>query len=469
MRRSHFLVVACAAAALAWVGTFTLAKDPAAAGEAPAAVEIKASAEPAGEEVKPTDKPAADATTPEKPSTPSTPVKPAEIASFVNKGVNWLIEAQNDDGGWGGGSHAHQEIRDPHAVKTDPGTTAFTLLSLLRAGHTPVGGEYKSQVRKGLEYLVTTVEKAPAEGPSITNIDGTQPQTKLGQYVDTPLAAQYLARAFAILPKDDPLYKRTDAALDKCVAKLQTSQDKDGGWGQGGGWAPVLQSSLSCSALEIAKASGKNVDGKKLELAREHQKGQVLVTDGKAAVTAPAKSRSANVDLYAFNGAFRGNASDARQAQSAVQEAVRKGDLPDDAKPTADNLEKAGVDREKAAVLSRAVEQNEGQINRLGDEKLLAGFGNNGGEEFLSYLLTSETLVIAGGDKFHQWNDKMHGRLQKIQNADGSWSGHHCITSPVFCTAAVVQCLTTDRDATFLIAMAEKTQAADKKTEVAKK
>jgi hypothetical protein len=96
---------------------------------------------------------------------------------------------------------------------------------------------------------------------------------------------------------------------------------------------------------------------------------------------------------------------------------------------------------------------------------MLQGFGSNGGEEYLSYLLTSETLVIAGPDKFNQWNDKMHGRLQKIQNSDGSWSGLHCITSPVFCTAAVVQCLTTDRDATFLIAMAEKTRPANKKTE----
>jgi hypothetical protein len=32
-----------------------------------------------------------------------------------------------------------------------------------------------------------------------------------------------------------------------------------------------------------------------------------------------------------------------------------------------------------------------------------------------------------------------------------------------------VQCLTTDRDAEFLIAMAEKTHAKDKKTEVAQK
>ena len=59
----------------------------------------------------------------------------------------------------------------------------------------------------------------------------------------------------------------------------------------------------------------------------------------------------------------------------------------------------------------------------------------------------------------------MHGRLKKVQNKDGSWSGHHCITSPVFCTAAVVQCLTTDRDAATLIALAKMSA----KTDVAKK
>jgi hypothetical protein len=36
--------------------------------------------------------------------------------------------------------------------------------------------------------------------------------------------------------------------------------------------------------------------------------------------------------------------------------------------------------------------------------------------------------------------------MAKIQIANGSWTGHHCITSPVFCTAAVIQCLTADRD-----------------------
>jgi hypothetical protein len=387
------------------------------------------------------------------------PIKPGRIPEFVTKGVAWLIAAQHNDGGWGGGSHAAQNVLDPHAVVTDPATTSFSLLALLRAGHTPVAGEFKDQVRKGLDYLVTAVEKAPKEGALITTVEGTQPQTKLGRFVDTAMTAQYLARALALLPKDDALYARVDKALDVCLAKLQQSQQENGSWGEGGGWAPVLQSSLSCSALELAQASGKPVDAEVLKRARSYQKGNFNVETGQARADA-----AAGVELYAFNGAFRGNAADARYADRLVDEAKERGDLDADATVSEESLRIAGASEpQQARMLADAFAQNEAQIGRLSDEQLLAGFGNNGGEEFLSYLMTSETLLIAGGDKFHEWQDKMQGRLAKIQNTDGSWSGHHCISSPVFCTAAVVQCLTADQDVEFLVEMAKRTTGVEQK------
>jgi hypothetical protein len=441
----------CAAAALAAATSLVIAEDPATSstGEAASGVEK------------------IDATN----TTHPTKIKSAAISPFVTKGIAWLIKAQGADGGWGGGSHAHQEVRDPHKVPTDPATTAFTLLTLLRTGNTPTAGESKEQVRRGLEYLIAAVEKAPTEGPKITDLTGTQLQVKLGPIVDTSLTAQYLARAVDLMDKADPLYERTDKALDKCLAKLQASQQKDGGWGQHGGWAPVLQSSLSCSALEIAQANGKAVDTNKLALARSYQQRQVTTTPAGGA--AASTGASAGIELYAYSGSFRGNASESRSAQKSIQDAVEQGKLKEGAEVSVDNLNAAGIERRQAQSLARAFAQNDAQIKRLDDEKLLAGFGNNGGEEYLSYLLTSESLVIAAADKFNQWNDKMHGRLQKIQNSDGSWAGQHCITSPVFCTAAVVQCLTTDRDAEFLIAMAERTHnAAEKvaeKTETEKK
>ena len=74
------------------------------------------------------------------------------------------------------------------------------------------------------------------------------------------------------------------------------------------------------------------------------------------------------------------------------------------------------------------------------------GFGSNGGEEFLSYLMTGESLIIGGGNEWKTWYEKMSGRLVQIQNNDGSWNGHHCITSPVFCTATCLLILSVQND-----------------------
>lgn len=92
-------------------------------------------------------------------------------------------------------------------------------------------------------------------------------------------------------------------------------------------------------------------------------------------------------------------------------------------------------------------------MSRLDDEKMLAGFGNTGGEEYVSYMLTSEALVITGGEAWEKWNTSMQEKLPTIQHADGSWSGLHCIVGPAFCTAAVLQCLTAEEDADLLAAI----------------
>jgi len=39
----------------------------------------------------------------------------------------------------------------------------------------------------------------------------------------------------------------------------------------------------------------------------------------------------------------------------------------------------------------------------------------------------------------------MTDNLERIQNRDGSWSGHHCITGRTFCTAAALLVLLADR------------------------
>ena len=84
-------------------------------------------------------------------------------------------------------------------------------------------------------------------------------------------------------------------------------------------------------------------------------------------------------------------------------------------------------------------------------DDVMDGFGSNGGEEFLSYLQTGESMVIGKDNSWQQWYDNISGRMLKIQNNDGSWNGHHCITSPVFCTATSLLILSINNDIEKLI------------------
>lgn len=386
---------------------------------------------------------------------PASAGQPGEMPASVVRALGWLVEAQHENGGWGSGSHANQQDRDAFAVQVDPATTAFAAAALLRAGHTPSSGDYQSAVRRATEYLCHVVEEYSPSGPKITDLTGTQPQAKLGPLVDTLMTTQYLAKVLPTVTPGDSLHARVDGALKKCLQKLQEAQLEDGSWAGGGGWAPVLQSSLGCTALELADAAGQRIDPQKLALARGYQKLNYDAKSGRVNVVA-----AAGVELYAFSGAQRGNAAEARAATDVLVEATKSGKLPQSAEVTPENLRQAGVPEEASETLAAASADFQKQEEALTDERLLAGFGNNGGEEYLSYLTTSESLVIAGGDGFKKWNAKMLERLEKVQSPDGSWTGHHCITSPVFCTAAVVQCLTTERDSAQLILIAQRAAGA---------
>ena len=55
-----------------------------------------------------------------------------------------------------------------------------------------------------------------------------------------------------------------------------------------------------------------------------------------------------------------------------------------------------------------------------------SGFSSNGGE-FLSYLHISESLAGQGRRRWEDWDRRMTENLEPCRNADGSWTGNHCI------------------------------------------
>ncbi|HEX5050797.1 MAG TPA: prenyltransferase/squalene oxidase repeat-containing protein [Planctomycetota bacterium] len=384
----------------------------------------------------------------------------APLPEHVHKALDWLAGAQQEDGGWGAGSSARQDVRDAHAVPTDPATTAVAAIALLRAGNGLERGDYAQSLQRATDYMLRAVETAKVEGPQITELTGTQPQAKMGQNVDTALCAQYLARLLQELPNESALRPRVAKALDKCVRKIESSQSADGSQAAGG-WAPVLQSAQGSTALELAQLAGRPIDGQKLAQARAYQRRQVdAAGTSPAAAGGPAvagvsvsgvrRDAAAGVALYASAANMRGVVADAKVAEQMVETAKREGRLDKGAKVDAGTLEQIGVEPPQAAMLEQSYTMNVAAKVRAFDEDVLQGFGNNGGEEFLSYQMKAESLVIDGGDEWASWIGKISERLAKVQNQDGSWSGHHCITSPSFCTATAISCLCAEADVEWL-------------------
>lgn len=212
----------------------------------------------------------------------------------------------------------------------------------------------------------------------------------------------------------------------------------------GAGWAGVLQSGLANSALEAAEAVGADIDKEVLKRTRDYQKDNYDASTGNVKT-----DDGAGVMLYAVSGSVRASAKQARKAEEAIEKANKNGDLEEET-VTVQNLEKAGYSKSEAIEYAASYNVYQSAKATAQREDVLNGFGNNGGEEFLSFLQTGESLVVNKDKDWKQWYDGMSGRILKIQNEDGSWNGHHCITSPVFCTATSILLLTVENDIQFL-------------------
>jgi hypothetical protein len=364
------------------------------------------------------------------------------IELAVRDGLYWLSKAQATNGGYGAGSHSSQRIMDPHAVKVDPATTATVAMALLRSGNTIKKGDYAKNLKAAIDYLLETVENSPNDGPYITEVRGTQIQSKLGQNIDAVMTAQLfsnlLDRNLNGIDK-----KRLIRCLDICISKIEAGTDENGRQ-KNAGWAGVLQSGLATSALESAQAVGATVNEDVIEKSKAYQKGNYDDETGRVST-----ADGAGVMLYAVSGSVRGTAKDARKAKEYIAKATLEGKVQG-VTVTAENLQKAGMNEAEAAEYATSYNVYNAAKKRAQDEDVLSGFGNNGGEEFLSFLQTGESLVINKDNDWKDWYNSMSGRILKIQNDDGSWNGHHCITSPVFCTATSVLLLTVENDIDFL-------------------
>lgn len=369
----------------------------------------------------------------------------------VRIGLDYLLKQQQKDGGWGQGGGWRQggdksggrvegaNVEDP----PDLGNTCIGLVTLLRAGHAPAEGEHREASRKAFEFICAQVEQADERSLYVTSVRNTQLQVKIGTYVDTFLAGWALSELKGRIA-DESAEKRRAAALDKVVAKIERNQKDDGSFAENKGWAAVLSQGLCSKALNSAARSGAKVSDKALDKdQRQNLDGLDVAKGDFTAAPAAGEPSSAGVSIYREAAKLAGLSERTRSNVARKAEAEKK--IADTKAPEADK-EKARAALEQVASDEKAWQTAQQAVaGKLADAKYVAGFGNNGGEEFLSYLNLGESLRERGGKEWDAWKEKMQVTLSTAQNEDGSWAGHHCITGRNFCTGAALLTLLIER------------------------
>ena len=369
-------------------------------------------------------------------------MEPKTLSESVLKGFVYLINQQHANGGWsqGGGWRSRSDggrmegpdIADP----PDVANTCVATLALLRGGHLPCTGEFSANIVRALEFIMTSVEASDGESPYVTELRGTQVQTKIGPLVDTFMATQVLAEARGHMPNEAGQL-RLEAALAKAIAKLERHQGEDGSWAMHG-WAPVVGQGLASAALGRARQRGAKVSEESLDRAGKFARGHYDIKSKSFGLRG-----SPGVPLYSVASHLSSSQHSVNSYQ-ALKAKLRK---------TATDTSAPMEERNRATIRLKEIEQAEEMhaaslrdtAGSFKDARFMSGFGSNGGEEFLSYLQISETLHAQGGTEWQEWDRNVTEALERIQNQDGSWSGHHCITGRTFCTAAALLVLLADR------------------------
>jgi hypothetical protein len=315
--------------------------------------------------------------------------------------------------------------------------TCVATLALIRTGSTPSEGPHSKNILSALGFLCSEVEKSDEKSLFVTSIRGTRVQMKLGTYIDTFLTAMLLAEVRDKMP-DEAWKKRVFAALDKVMDKIEKNQKQDGTWANEG-WAPALAQSMASKALNRAAQTGAEVSEQVREKAETYAGDQFTEHGGKVAAK---PTGSAGVALYAFSsslGALQDSANTNAELGEEVGRKLREAKTEDEREEAKATLERFKKNEEKLDAARAEV------VRKLDDKQFIAGFGSNGGEEFLSYMNIGESLVVKGGEAWEKWDKSITNNLNHIQNQDGSWTGHHCITGRTFCTSAALLVLTVDR------------------------
>lgn len=293
----------------------------------------------------------------------------------IDRGMAWLLTAMSEDG----------KVGADIGQWPDLSCTAITGLALLAEGNTPHGGKHRQELRRVLESVLTMVERLPRGRRD--SLEVTLVQRKIGANADRFFAALFLSEVLGEAGDDDEDIRR---ALDMLVVDITAGQGKDGTWGDES-WAPVLGTVMGWESLRSSASSGLKVE------ASAKLAGEALLTKLKSSVN---QQESWMHDFYKNASSIRVLYSMGFRNDPVFDECLKK--------------------------TLRFAEWED------------RPFTEAGGEEFLGFFLVTECLLQEQSGPARNWYPTVREKIMKVQNADGSWTGHHCITHRTFCTAAAL-------------------------------
>ncbi|UCG58799.1 MAG: hypothetical protein JSU70_04655 [Phycisphaerales bacterium] len=372
-----------------------------------------------------------------KPAEWTSAVEPKPLSKNVKRGLRWLVKHQHPSGGWAQGEESPQMGNSLNHLKDKPNVadTCAAALALIRSGSTPSKGPYAKNILSAVKYVCSEVQESDANSLFVTEARGTRLQIKLGTYIDTFLASMLLPEVTGKMP-DKHSEDMVTTAFNKVMDKIERNQRQDGTFG-GTGWANALSLSMASKGINRAAQSGYQIDEQVRQRIESHAQGRYDNVSGKFSAM-----DSAGIELYASAAAVS-----AMQDSDNTNQTKKKG-LEQKLANAQTQAERAEAQRTLERFQKNEENLKSAQdavIDKLDDQRFIAGFGSNGGEEFLSYMNIGESLVVKAGPEWEKWDKKITANLNRIQNKDGSWTGHHCITGRTFCTSAALLVLMTDR------------------------
>ena len=176
----------------------------------------------------------------------------------VELSLRWMADMQEADGRWSSARHGGGTAKkDPQGqdrldggVYADSGVTGLVVLSFLGAGYTHEEGQYSSNVKRGLDWLIKQQQANGYLGGKATRYD---------MMYSHAIAGFALAEAYG-MQSDPNAYPELREAVRGGVRLIAAMQNDDGGWRYGkGGESDMSMFGWQLMALKSAVNAGVTV------------------------------------------------------------------------------------------------------------------------------------------------------------------------------------------------------------------